>query len=57
MKFYKLIEVLVKKNMLVEIRDQCILKIIDPPTVPVFKAEPKRLLIGIFAVVVGMTFT
>ena len=51
--FYELIEQQTKTKMLAEIRDQYVLKIIDPPTVPEKKDQPKRALICVLAVLLG----
>ena len=51
--FYELIEAQTKTKMLAEIRDQYVLKVIDPATVPELKDKPKRALICIMAVLLG----
>lgn len=51
--FYELIEAQTKTKMLAEIRDQYVLKVIDVPTVPELKDEPKRALICIVAILLG----
>lgn len=54
--FYELIEQQTKTKMLAEIRDQYVLKIIDPPTVPEKKDKPQRALICVLAVLLGGMF-
>jgi uncharacterized protein involved in exopolysaccharide biosynthesis len=54
--FYELIEQQTKTKMLAEIRDQYVLKIIDPPTVPEKKDNPKRAIICLVATLLGGMF-
>ena len=54
--FYELIEVQTKTKMLAEIRDQYVLRVIDVPTVPELKDEPKRSFIVVLVVLLGILF-
>lgn len=52
--FYELIEAQTKTKMLAEIRDEYVLKVIDAATVPELKSRPKRSLICILGVLLGV---
>ncbi|WP_264404130.1 Wzz/FepE/Etk N-terminal domain-containing protein [Vibrio owensii] len=54
--FYKLIEEQTKSLMLAEVQEEFIFKVIDPPVVPEIKDEPRRSLICILGVMVGVIF-
>ena len=51
--FYELIETQTKTKMLAEVRDQYVLKVIDPAVVPELKDKPKRALIVVLAIFIG----
>lgn len=51
--FYKLIEEQIKNKMLLEVRDEYALEVIDPPSLPELKSSPKRALICIAFTFVG----
>ena len=51
--FYQLIEAQTKTKMLAEIRDQYVLRVIDPATVPEQKFEPKRATICVLSAIIG----
>lgn len=51
--FYQLIEEQSKNMMLIEIRDEFVLKTIDPAVVPEEKAKPKRALLVILLTMLG----
>lgn len=51
--FYELIEAQTKTMMLAEVRDEYVLRAIDPATIPEKKSSPKRALICILGVLVG----
>ncbi|EGQ9349962.1 TPA: LPS O-antigen length regulator [Vibrio parahaemolyticus] len=52
--FYKLIEEQTKTLMLAEVQDEYIFKTIDPAVTPELKSEPKRFLICIFGITLGL---
>jgi len=54
--FYELIEAQTKTKMLAEIRDQYVLKVIDPARVPELKDKPKRAVFCTMAVIFGGMF-
>lgn len=54
--FYQLIEQQQQTKMLANVRDEYVLKVIDPPVVAEKKVEPKRAIIAILGVLIGGFF-
>ncbi len=54
--FYKLIEEQTKSLMLAEVQEEFVFKVVDPAVAPEIKFGPKRPLISIFGVLVGIIF-
>lgn len=54
--FYKIIEEQTKSLMLAEVQDEFVFNTIDPAIVPEIKFEPKRSIIVLLAVFIGLIF-
>lgn len=55
--FYQLIESQTRITMLADVRDEYVLRVIDPAVVPDVKAEPRRSVIVIVGSILGLTFS
>lgn len=51
--FFELIEQQTKTKMLAEIREQYVLKVVDPPITPELKSKPQRMVIVTISIVIG----
>ncbi|MBY7915581.1 LPS O-antigen length regulator [Vibrio fluvialis] len=54
--FYRLIEEQTKSLMLAEVQDEFVFKVVDPAVVPEIKSSPRRALICVLGVLLGLLF-